>query len=59
VHSNLFPDDKAIGHEFADRLAGVGIGYFAHFVRIKPDLALAASNNRCGKSLLGPEVNPM
>jgi hypothetical protein len=55
----MFPDNKAIGHEFADRLAGIGIGNFADFVGIKPDLALATSNYGCGKSLLGSKVDPM
>lgn len=59
VHRDLFPNNEAIGHEFADCLAGVGIGDFVDFIRIKPDLALAAPNYGCGKSLLGSKVDPM
>lgn len=58
VHRDLLPDDKPIRYEFADRLAGVGIGDFVDFVRIKPDFALAAPNDGCGKSLLGSKVDP-
>lgn len=58
VHRNLFPNDKAIRDEFADCLAGVCVGNFVDFIGIKPDFALAASNNGCSKSLLSSKVNP-
>ena len=58
VHCDLLPDNKPIGYEFTDRLAGVGIRDFVNLVRIKPDLTLAAPNDGCGKSLLGSQVDP-
>ena len=59
MHCDLLPDDEPIRYEFADRLAGVGIGDFVDFIRIKPDLTLAAPNDRCGKSLLSSKVDPV
>lgn len=44
VHGNGFADDKAIADEFSDGLTGIGIGDFVDFVRIQPDLALAAAD---------------
>jgi hypothetical protein len=53
MHSNLFADDKAIGNELADSLAGVGIRNLVDFVGIEPDLAFAAADDRGSKALLG------
>lgn len=53
VHSDLLPDDKAIGHKLANGLARVCIGDFVDFVGIKPDLALTAANDRGREALLG------
>jgi len=52
VHGNLFADDKAIGDEFADGLAGVGVGDFARLIGIEPDLALAAASHGGSEPLL-------
>ncbi len=52
VHRNLFADDEAIGDELADCLAGVGIGDFADFVGVEPDLALSAAYDGGREALL-------
>ena len=59
VHGNGFTDDEAITNEFADGLAGIGVGDFVHFVRIEPDLALAAANHGGCEALLRPEIDPV
>jgi hypothetical protein len=59
VHGNGFADDEAITNEFADSLAGIGVGDFVHFVRIEPDLALAAANHGGCEALLRPEIDPV
>lgn len=53
VHCDLLAYDKAIGNEFSDSLAGVGVGDFVYFVGIKPDFTLTTPNNRGSKPLLG------
>ena len=58
VHGDLFADDEAIGNELADGLAGVGVGDFADFVGVQPDLALAAAHDGGGETLLGAKVDP-
>ena len=58
VHSDLLANDQTIRHELADGLAGVGVGDFVHFIRIKPDLALAATNDGGRETLLSAEVDP-
>lgn len=58
VHGNWFLDDKAIGEEFSNGLAGVGIGDFVQFVWVKPDLAFTAARHGGGKPLLGSKVHP-
>lgn len=58
VHRNLFADDQAIGHKFADCLARVGIGDFVDFIGIKPDLAFPAAHHRGSEPLLGAEIDP-
>jgi hypothetical protein len=45
VHGNRLADDKAICNELSDGLAGVGVGDFADFVGIEPDLSLSASDD--------------
>lgn len=52
MHSDLFADDEAIGYELTDGLARVGVGDFVDFVRVEPDLALAATRDRGGEPLL-------
>jgi len=59
VHSDRLSDDESICNELADGLAGVGIGNFADFIRVEPDLALSASNDRCRETFLGGEVDPI
>ena len=59
MHSNRLADDKAIADQFSDRLAGVGIGDFVDFVRVEPDLALAASHDRGSQTLLRAKVDPV
>ena len=58
MHSDLLANNETIGHELADSLAGIGVGDFVHFIRIKPDLALATANDRGREALLGAEVDP-
>ena len=58
VHGNGLLDDKAIGNEFADGLARVGIGNLRLLVRVQPDLALAAVGNRGREALLRAEIGP-
>ena len=43
MHRDWLANDKAIGDELADCLAGVGIGDFVDFIRIEPDLALSTA----------------
>lgn len=52
MHGDLFADDKAIGNELADGLARVGVGNFIDFIRIEPDLALAAARYGGGEPFL-------
>ena len=59
VHGDRFLNDEAIGEEFSDGLAGVGIRDFVQLVGIKPDLALAAAGDGGGEPLLGSEVHPV
>ena len=58
MHSDLLANDETIRHELADSLAGVGVGDFVHFIRIEPDLALAAANDGGREALLGAEIDP-
>lgn len=59
MHRHWLSDDKAIGDQFADRLTGVGIGDFVDFIRVEPDLALPAADNRGGQTLLSSKVDPV
>lgn len=59
MHSDGFADDEAICNELPDSLAGVGIRDFADFIRIQPDLALSASNDRGRQALLSSEIDPI
>ena len=45
MHGNRLADDKAIADEFSDVLTGIGIGDFVNFVRVEPDLTLAATDD--------------
>ena len=53
MHSDLFADDEAIGDKLADCLAGVGIGDFADFVGVEPDLAFSTAHDGGREALLG------
>jgi hypothetical protein len=44
VHGDGFADNKAIADEFADSLAGIGIGDFIDFVGVQPNLAFPAAD---------------
>jgi hypothetical protein len=59
VHGDGLANDEAIGDEFADRLAAVGVGDFVHFVRVEPDLAFAAVGHGRRQALLRAEVHPI
>src|ERR1700685_552012 len=56
VHDGGFFDDEAVGVEFSNVLAGVGVADFGGFIWIEPDFAFAAVEDFGGKSLLGAEV---
>jgi len=43
MHDGGFFHDEAVGVEFADVLAGIGIADFGGFVGIEPDFAFAAA----------------
>lgn len=58
MHSYGLADDEAIADEFADGLAGVGIGDLVDFVRIEPDLAFATADDGCRQALLSSKVDP-
>lgn len=59
MHGDGLADDKTICDELSDGLAGVGIGDFGDFVRIKPDLALSAAYDGGRQALLGGEIDPI
>ena len=58
VHGDGLADDEAIGDELADSLAGVRVADLVGFVRVQPDLALAAAGDRSRQALLRAEVHP-
>lgn len=58
VHGDGLSDDEAIGDELSNRLARVGIGDLACLIRIQPNLALAAADDRRGEALLSSQVDP-
>ena len=45
MHSRWFANDKAIGDQLADGLAGVGVTDLIHLIWIKPDLALPTTDD--------------
>lgn len=59
VHRHGLVDDETIAQQLADGLARVGGGDFVDFVRIQPDLALAAADHGRGQALLGAKVDPV
>lgn len=59
MHDYGLANDKAIGNELADGLAGVGVGDFVDFVRVQPYLALAAADDRGREALLRAKVDPV
>ena len=58
VHGNGLTDDKPVAHQLSDGLAGVGIADFADLVGVKPDLALAASDDGRREALLSSQIDP-
>ena len=44
MHGSLLADDEAIGDEFADGLAGIGVADLVDLVGVEPDFALAAAD---------------
>jgi hypothetical protein len=58
VHGDGLADDEAICDKFADGLAGVGIGDFVDFIRVKPNLALATADDGRRQALLSSKVDP-
>ena len=59
VHRDGLADDEAIGDELANGLTGVCVRDFVDFVRVEPDLALAAAGDRRRKALLSAKVHPV
>lgn len=59
VHGDGLADDKAIGNEFADRLARVCVGDFVDFVGVEPYFAFAAADHGGREALLSAEVYPV
>ena len=58
MHCNRLANDEAIGDEFADGLAGIGVRDFVDLVWVEPDLALAAVGHGRRQALLSTEVHP-
>ena len=58
VHGDGLADDEAIGDELTDRVARVGVADLVDFVRVQPDLALAAAGHGGCQALLRAEVDP-
>ena len=58
VHGNWLADDEAIGDEFTDGLAGIGVADLVDFVGVEPDLSLAAADDRGREALLSTKVDP-
>ena len=58
MHGDLLANDETIGHELADCLTRVGVGDFVHFIRVEPNLTLAATNDGGGEALLGAKIDP-
>ena len=59
MHGDGLADDEAILDELADRLTRVGVADFGLFVRVEPDLALAAAHDGGREALLRTEVDPV
>ena len=52
VHRHRFADDQPVRDQFTDGLTAIGVRDLAGFVRIQPNLALAAANDRGREALL-------
>lgn len=59
VHRHGLADNETIGDELSDRLTGVGVGNLRLLAGVEPDLALAAADDRRGKTLLSSQVDPV
>lgn len=58
VHGDRLADDEAIADQLSDCLTRIGIGDFADFVGVEPDLAFATADDGRREALLGAEVGP-
>lgn len=58
MHGDMFAYDEAIGYKLSDCLTRVGIRDLRNLIWVKPDLALATTNNGGGKPFLCAEVDP-
>lgn len=58
VHGDWLADDEAIGNQFANGLAGVGVGDLVDLIGVEPDLALSCTGDGGRQALLGGEVDP-
>ena len=58
VHRDWLSDDEAIGHELADRLAGVRVRDFVDFIWIEPNLTLTAAHHGRREAFLSAEIDP-
>lgn len=59
MHGDGLADDQAIADQLADGLTRIGVGDFAHLIRVEPDLALTAADHGRRKALLSTEVDPI
>lgn len=58
VHFAMYLDDEAIADQLADGLTGVGVRDLINFVRVQPNLALAAADHGGREALLSTEIDP-
>ena len=59
MHGDWLADDKAIRDEFANCLAGIGIGDFVDLIGVQPNLALPTACNCGSEAFLSSEINPV
>lgn len=59
VHRDRLADNETIGDELANGLTGVGIGDFAHLIRVQPDLALSTTDHGGREAFLSSKIDPV
>ena len=59
VHNNRLADNQTIPYEFADGLAGVGVGDLTDLIWVKPNLTFTAANHGGREAFLGAKVDPV